>query len=62
MGHPNAAKLIREAVTNFFGDGKPWHFTHTYRAAQALFAQRSKVLRRHDAEAVAKAKHAFMLD
>ena len=62
LAHPNAVKLIREALTDHFGEDKPWHFAHTYRTAQTLFAQRSKILRRHDMEAVTLEKHAFMLD
>ena len=55
--------LIEEVLNHYFtgpdGKQRPWHFEHatTDQGRRALFARRSKVMRRHDE---AEVKHAFL--
>jgi hypothetical protein len=55
--------LIEEVLNHYFtgpdGKQKPWHFEHANadQGRRALFARRSKVMRRHDE---AEVKHAFL--
>ena len=55
--------LIEEVLNHYFtgpdGKQRPWHFEHATadQGRRALFARRSKVMRRHDE---AEVKHAFL--